>query len=79
MTKQKYKKLQKKTSNSLKLSGGVTIKMKPKEQHASLSNVVSELKPILKILQITIPYTIKRSVIPSNPNSSPITEKIKSE
>ena len=45
----------------------------------NLENSVEELKAILNTLYKIIPYTRKSNMIPKKPNSSPITEKIKSE
>ena len=49
------------------------------EDIVNLENSVEELKAILNTLYKIIPYTRKINMIPKRPNSSPITEKIKSE
>ena len=53
--------------------------IKPNEAEQTLENWVLALKDILKILYIIIPYKRNNNETPTNPNSSAITEKIKSE
>ena len=49
------------------------------EDIVNLENSVEELKAILNTLYKIIPYTRKINMIPKRPNSSPTTEKIRSE
>jgi len=54
-------------------------KINPIEVAANLENSVLELNAMLKTRNNNRLYIKKRRKIPKNPNSSPMTEKIKSE